>query len=397
MPGYRLRWAERFGSVAPIPAERKVIWVHAVSVGETVAAVPLIRRLQERYPDHLVAVTSTTPTGSERVRAMLGDSVYHCYAPYDLPSAVARALTRLHPDLLIIIETELWPNLIHHCQRRQIPVVVANARLSAKSARGYQRFSWLSAPMLRDITLVAAQYAEDGQRFVQLGLPADRLRVTGNIKFDFTLTAEQRQLAQRLTSAWRGANGRSIWLVASTHRGEEEIILDAYRQLLRSVPDLLLVLVPRHPDRFGEVAELCARLDFRLVKRSENRVPGPDTQILLGDSMGELAVFFGACDLAFVGGSLVPVGGHNLLEPATWGVPVLSGPQLFNFAEISNLLLAADALTICNSADVIASAVLELLNNEALREEKGAAARAVVEANRGAMAKLLAVIDQVAE
>jgi 3-deoxy-D-manno-octulosonic-acid transferase len=251
--------------------------------------------------------------------------------------------------------------------------------------------------MLRELTLVAAQYPEDGQRFVQLGLPADRLRVTGNIKFDFTITAEQRQQAQRLSDQWRGDNQRPVWLVASTHRGEEEIILEAVKQIRRAVPDLLLVLVPRHPDRFGEVAELCGKLGFGLVKRSENRAPGPHTSILLGDTMGELAVFFGACDLAFVGGSLVAVGGHNLLEPAAWGVPVLSGPQLFNFAEISNLLLAADGLTICNSADDIASSVLALLGSEPLREEKGAAALAVVEANRGAMTKLLSVIDQVAE
>jgi 3-deoxy-D-manno-octulosonic-acid transferase len=379
VPGYRLRWAERFGFVTPVPAERKVIWVHAVSVGETVAAAPLVKQLQERYPNHLVAVTNTTPTGSERVRAMLGDSVYHCYAPYDLPCAVARVVTKLHPEMLIIMETELWPNLIHHCRRRHIPVVVANARLSAKSARGYQRFSWLSAPMLRDLALVAAQYPEDGQRFVQLGLPADRLRVTGNIKFDFTISPQQRQLAEWLVGEWRGVNGRPVWLVASTHRGEEEIILDAFRQIQRTVPELLLVLVPRHPDRFGEVAELCGKLGFAVVKRSENRAPEPDVSILLGDTMGELAVFYGACDLAFVGGSLVAVGGHNLLEPAAWGVPVLSGSQLFNFAEISNLLLAANALTICNSAADIAGAAL-----------------AVVEANRGAMAKLLAVIGQVA-
>ncbi|MFA5631257.1 MAG: lipid IV(A) 3-deoxy-D-manno-octulosonic acid transferase [Porticoccaceae bacterium] len=394
VPAYRRRWRERFGVVPRPDPGREVIWVHAVSVGETIAAVPLVRRLQERYPDALIAVTTTTPTGSERVRALLGDSVYHSYVPYDLPDALARFLARLQPRLLIVMETELWPNLVHACARRDIPVVLANARLSEKSAVGYRRFAALTARMLGELTWVAAQHEDDGARFLALGLPAARLQVTGNIKFDFAIRDEQRRQAQVLAEQWRGADGRPVWLVASTHRGEDEIILDAFARALARVPNLLLVLVPRHPDRFEQVAALCSARGHRMARRSRAEIPDAATQVLLGDTMGELAVFFGACDIAFVAGSLVPVGGHNLLEPAAWGVPVLSGPVLFNFAEASALLQQADALTLCENADEIADAVVNLVENPEQRSRQGAAARAVVDANRGALARLMALIER---
>lgn len=394
VPAYRRRWRERVGVVPRPGRDREVIWVHAVSVGETIAAVPLVRRLQERYPDALIAVTTTTPTGSERVGALLGDSVYHSYAPYDLPDALARFLARLQPRLLIVMETELWPNLVHACARRDIPVVLANARLSEKSATGYRRFAALTARMLGELTWVAAQHEDDGARFLALGLPAARLQVTGNIKFDFAIRDEQRRQAQALAEQWRGADGRPVWLVASTHKGEDEVILDAFARVLARVPNLLLVLVPRHPDRFEQVAALCRARDHRTARRSRAEIPDAATQVLLGDTMGELAVFFGACDIAFVAGSLVPVGGHNLLEPAAWGVPVLSGPVLFNFAEASALLLQAGALTLCESADEIADAVVKLVEDPDQRSRQGAAARAVVDANRGALARLMALIER---
>lgn len=394
VPAYRRRWRERFGVVPRPDPGREVIWVHAVSVGETIAAVPLVRRLQERYPDALIAVTTTTPTGSERAGALLGDSVYHSYAPYDLPDALARFLARLQPRLLIVMETELWPNLVHACARRDIPVVLANARLSQKSAAGYRRFAALTARMLSELTWVAAQHEDDGARFLALGLPAARLQVTGNIKFDFAIRDEQRRQAQALAEQWRGADARPVWLVASTHKGEDEIILDAFARALARVSNLLLVLVPRHPDRFEQVAALCRARDHRTARRSRAEIPDAATQVLLGDTMGELAVFFGACDIAFVAGSLVPVGGHNLLEPAAWGVPVLSGPVLFNFAEASALLQQADALTLCENADEIADAVVKLVENPEQRSRQGAAARAVVDANRGALARLMTLIER---
>jgi len=402
VPGYRDRWQERFGFIPSLPkhvdadgktTDRKVIWVHSVSVGETITAAPVVRRLQALYPDYLIAMTTSTPTGSERVKAMLGDSVYHCYAPYDLPGAVARFLDTLNPCMLIIKETELWPNIIHGCYSRKIPILLANARLSEKSAKGYHRFSVLTAPMLSELSVVAAQHKDDRERFLSLGLAADKVQVTGNIKFDIEISESLRQRAVELGQQWQ-RQLRRIWLVASTHKGEDELILEAFRKVLALYPKTLLVLVPRHPDRFDQVAVLCKSKGFTVARRGRSEQPSAETQILLGDTMGELPLFFGACDLAFVGGSLIPVGGHNLMEPAAWGVPVLSGSHLFNFSEASALLLAAGGLEICNSPTEIAQAVLRLLDNDELCQQRGGAALAVVEANRGAMARLLAIIEQ---
>lgn len=391
-PAYVRRWGERLGLGPSLPGAQPVIWIHAVSVGETLAALPLIRALQRDYPDTRLVVTTMTPTGSERVRAAFGDSVHHVYAPYDLPRAVHRYLDRVHPDLAVIMETELWPNTLHGCARRDIPVVLANARLSARSAAGYRRLAPLTRRMLMDLTAVAAQTRDDGERFVSLGLPSDRLAVTGNIKFDLEIDEVRRQRALLLSQQWRGASGRAIWLVASTHRGEDAIVLDAFDRILMQHPDTLLVLVPRHPERFGEVAELVSSRGYRLTRRSLGVTPAPDCQVLLGDTMGELADFFGACDLAFVAGSLVEVGGHNLIEPAAWGVPVLSGPSLFNFAEVARLLNEAGGLEICRDSDAIAATVTRLLTDGDERRSMGERARAVAEANRGAMERLLDVI-----
>jgi 3-deoxy-D-manno-octulosonic-acid transferase len=391
-PAYAERWRERWGFVAEPPPGRQLIWVHAVSVGETLAAVPLIRALQARYPDAQLAVTTMTPTGSERVAAIFGNAVYHAYAPYDLPDAAARFLRRLRPALLVIMETELWPNLIHGCHQRGIPVVVANARLSAKSAAGYARIAWLSRPMLRELSAVAAQSAADGERYIALGLPPQRLQVTGNIKFDVELDERVKDKALTLGEQWRGPSRRPVWLAASTHRGEDDIVLAAFAEIRRRVPHLLLVLVPRHPERFAMVAALCREAGFEVARRSEGVVPDADCAILVGDTMGELLAFYGASDLAFVGGSLVPVGGHNLIEPAAWGVPVLSGPHLDNFVEVSQLLVEAGGLRWCADGPSLAAAVIELLENEPARQRMGAAALAVATANRGALTRLLEVI-----
>ncbi|UTW44778.1 lipid IV(A) 3-deoxy-D-manno-octulosonic acid transferase [bacterium SCSIO 12696] len=391
-PAYRKRWGERFGFV-PKLSSGQVIWVHSVSVGETLAAVPLIKQLQKRHPDAQLVVTTMTPTGSERVKASFGDSVYHVYAPYDLPDVVARFLNRVQPDVLVIMETELWPNLIFGCAKRGIPMVLANARLSEQSAEGYSKIPALMGSMLRKMHKVAAQHKDDGERFVGLGLPKKQLKVTGNIKFDLELSAEIKQKAKQLRSQWRGDAKRSVLLVASTHRGEDEIILDSFQQLLQSHPSLLLVLVPRHPERFDEVAELCESRELSLIRRSQEVAPESSHQVLLGDTMGELLAFCGASDVVFMGGSLVPVGGHNVIEPAAWGVPVVSGPYLFNFAEASQLLLEADGLQVCNGSEQIAVAVDELVSDPDHRHTMGAAANTVAEQNRGALEKLLKLIS----
>ncbi len=389
--GYRSRWAERFGLVAST-AGKRTIWLHAVSVGETLAAVPLVRALQEQYPHHRLLVTCMTPTGSERIQAAFGNSVDHCYAPYDMPDALARFLRRVNPEILIIMETELWPNTIAACHRRNIPVVLANGRLSQKSAQGYGRIKSLVSPMLQSMTAVVAQHADDGARFVDLGLPELRLSISGNIKFDLDLDAPLKQYAQQLGTQWRGADGRVIWLAASTHRGEDEIILQAMSQIKACIEEPpLLVLVPRHPERFDQVAELCSSAGFTLARHSNADATG-EADILLGDTMGELMAFYGACDIAFVGGSLVPSGGHNMIEPAAWGVPILAGPHLFNFAEASRLLLEAEAMQVCDNADTLAQQCIALLNNRQQRQAMGSAGFKVAEANRGGLERLLAVI-----
>jgi len=395
-PEYRRRWPERFGFLPTTnqSTTTKTIWVHSVSLGETLAAVPMIRRLQQRYPEAQLAVTTMTPTGSACVKNTFGDTVYHVYAPYDLPCAVNRFLRRVRPDLLIIMETELWPNLIHGCADQDIPVVLANARLSEKSARGYRRFAALTGPMLRSINYVAVQHEEDGNRFLALGLPAPQLLVTGNIKFDLTLDEPMRARAARLKAQWQAGCGRPILLVASTHRGEDDILLDAFERIRQHVPALLLVLVPRHPERFDDVTQRCLTRGLNTVRRSSGKPPAETDQVLIGDTMGELLVFFGACDIAFVGGSLVPTGGHNLIEPAAWQVPVLSGPHLFNFADASRLLLEAGGMAICKDARSIADSVTLLLGDPETAAQMGVAAKIVAEKNRGALDRLLAVIER---
>ncbi len=395
-PLYRQRIGERFGYFTPT-VKPHGIWVHAVSVGETIAAAPLVRALLQRYPDSAVTITTMTPTGSERVRDLFGDSVFHVYAPYDVPHCLARFLARVQPSLLIIIETELWPNTIHACATRNIPVLLANARLSEKSARGYGRFPALTAPMLRELNKVVAQNADDGARFVALGLPQQQLAVSGSIKFDITLDTALIARAQQTHAQWRHASlvraARFIWIAASTHAGEDEIILRAHRQLRERFADALLILVPRHPERFNDVATLIENHALKFVRRSQAQIPASDCAVLLGDTMGELLFLYGCADCAFVGGSFVERGGHNTLEPAAWGLPILSGPSDFNFREISTLLQRADALVIVNDADVLASELIGLAGNAELRARRGEAAKRVVAANRGALEKLLGEVD----
>ncbi|MBI2380665.1 MAG: lipid IV(A) 3-deoxy-D-manno-octulosonic acid transferase [Gammaproteobacteria bacterium] len=388
-PAYRARWAERFGQFAG--ARPGGIWVHAVSLGETIAALPLIKALQARYPELPITVTTTTPTGSERVRQALGDSVFHVYAPYDLPWCLSAFLRRIQPKACLVMETELWPNTLHACAARGIPVVLANARLSARSARGYARFSALTKPMLACLSRVAAQHEDDARRFLDLGLPAERVTVTGSIKFDLSIPEALRGAAAGLRA---GFGARPVWIAASTHRGEDESVLAAHRALRARFPQALLILVPRHPERFGEVAALCATQGERVARRSAGEAVGPDTSVYLGDTLGELLIMYGAADLAFVGGSLVPVGGHNFLEPAALGLPCLSGPHDFNFADIARQLAAAGGLRRVADAAELAEAVGAWLAEPEAREAAGAAALGVVEANRGALARLLELVDK---
>ncbi|MBN4055359.1 lipid IV(A) 3-deoxy-D-manno-octulosonic acid transferase [bacterium AH-315-K03] len=388
---YSQRIAERFAYFKR-PDFDDAIWVHAVSVGETIAAAPLIKRLQQQFPATPVVITTMTPTGSARVNALFGDSVFHVYAPYDLPGSVKRFLRKVRPKLLVIMETELWPNTLHYCRKNNVPIVLANARLSERSAKGYQRLSSLSRAMLQNVSMVAAQNKEDAERFITLGLPEKNCKVTGSIKFDIRLDKSLKASAAELKSSWSAQGSRLIWVAASTHEGEDELLLAAFKILLKSYAQLLLVLVPRHPERFDKVVTLCQREGLNTVRRSDVNAPGLDTQVLVGDTMGELLLFYGCADIALVGGSLVTHGGHNVLEPAAWGVPIITGQSDFNFSEINRLLLQATGLKKINDADELAGYLLDLVKSESLRKQVGDAARSVVVSNRGALDRLMVLL-----
>ncbi|ABC32647.1 3-deoxy-D-manno-octulosonic-acid transferase [Hahella chejuensis KCTC 2396] len=386
-PAYRLRWRERLGWFkAPAFAQRP-LWIHSVSVGETVAAALLVNRLLKEHPERPIVVTTMTPTGSERVKALFGDRVFHVYAPYDLPGPVMRFLRRLNPCALVIMETELWPNWIAMCAAQGIPTMVANARLSERSARGYGKVSAITRPMLQKLSWVAAQNAADGGRFAALGLPQKNLSVTGSIKFDISVSEELRAESAALREAWGGPK-RFIWVAGSTHEGEDSVILAAHQQLLAHRPEALLVIVPRHPERFDKVGEDILQAGLRMARRSRNDAVVPGTQVLLGDTMGELLRLYAAADLAFVGGSLVDTGGHNPLEPAAVGKPVLMGPAVFNFADICSQLEQAQGLRFVERR-TLGDALLELCDDEVARLRMGEAASKVVNENRGALDRLL--------
>jgi 3-deoxy-D-manno-octulosonic-acid transferase len=386
-PGHRQRWRERLGWIPPLP-EPGCLWVHAVSVGETRAALPLVRTLRERYPDMPLLVTTTTLTGSRQVREALGAAVHHVYAPYDLPGATARFLRAARPRIAVIMETELWPNLLRHCAAAGIPVVIANARLSERSARGYARIRRLTAAMLRDVTLIAAQAEADAERFRALGAP--RVEVVGNLKYDLQLPEDLPEQGLRLRE--RLGVRRPVWIAASTHAGEDEVILDTFALLRPRWPELLLLLVPRHPERFDGVVALCQQRGLPVIRRSAEQPCPPETAVLVGDSMGELLQFYAAADLAFVGGSLVATGGHNVLEPALLGLPVLFGPHMFNFTEAGQRLLEAEAAWQVTDAATLATAVDRLLADPERRRAAGERGRAVVERHRGALVALLASV-----
>lgn len=392
-PDYRRRIGERFG--LRLPAQQTGgIWIHAVSVGETLAALPLITKLKAEYPQRRIILTTMTPTGSAQVRRSFGDSVTHVYAPYDLPSAVRRFLDTMRPELLLIIETELWPNILHCSAQRDLPILLINARLSQNSAQGYARLGRLTRGMMRNLTFVCAQNTSDAERFVGVGLAEDRVAETGSIKFDVHFDQTLRERAQQVRAQWSAGEQRRIWIAASTHHGEDAIVLAAQQQLLQQFPDVLLVIVPRHPERFDAVYELCQASGVAVQRRSEAKELDKTTRILLADTMGELSLLFGACDIAFVGGSLVPTGGHNMIEPAAWGLPVICGPHLFNFTDVARALAENGGLTIVQDERQLGMQLKLLLNNEETRQQAGENNRQVVEQNRGALQRQFETVQR---
>lgn len=391
-PGYAKRWRERFGFVDAPAKDKKIIWIHTVSVGEFLGALPLIRALQNK-PGYRLWITTTTVTGSERVLASLGDTVSHSYSPYDLPGSVNRFVRRVKPVALIIMETELWPNSLAICKKNNIPAILVNARLSEKSAKGYARFSGLTRPMLQNLSTIAVQQQKDAQRFFQLGLIKEKACVTGNIKFDITLSQDLQEKAELMQKEWDITDARQVIIAASTHQGEDEIILDAFVKVRAKKPSVRLILVPRHPERFDQVAQLIQQSNWKMARRSQSQSL-QDVDVMLGDTMGELMPLYGVSQIAFVGGSLVERGGHNFIEPAAWSLPLQSGEHLFNFSEVSQLMMDAKALVIVKSADELANEWINLLSDHDLRKTKGDAALGVVENNRGALQKTLEIVER---
>ncbi len=385
-PAYLSNIPERFGFykqrwTCPL------IWVHAVSVGESRAAAPLVRALQEKYPEHRILLTHMTPTGSEAGEALFGDSVVRCYLPYDYPGAVARFLEHFKPQVGILMETEIWPNLIHGCRRRNIPLYLVNARLSEKSLARYRRFAELARTSLRELAAIAAQTRDDAGRLAALG--AENVVVSGNLKFDIEPPADQLELGK----IWRENYGadRPVLLAASTRDGEEELLLNALRRT--DVRSLLTVIVPRHPQRFDEVAALLGRRGIRFQRRSSNAAIIPETQVVLGDSMGEMFAYYAACDIAFVGGSLLPFGGQNLIEACAAATPVLVGPHTYNFAEATELAIASGAAIRVTDADELVREAQRLLSDRNAVARMAEAARDFSRAHQGATARTLELLE----
>jgi 3-deoxy-D-manno-octulosonic-acid transferase len=385
---YWTRPLERFGWGRSL--DQSSIWLHAVSVGEVAAAAPLVRALRERHPGVPLMLTTATPTGRARARALFGADADIRFLPYDTRGAVRRFLARIRPRLAIIMETEVWPNLLYECHRRGVPVAFASARLRPRSVSRYRRFGGLFAAAVARSALVAAQTSEDAERFVAIGADRARTHVVGNLKFDLEIEPSLLEQGRALRAA---LGPRPVWVAGSTHAGEEEELLRAHAALGRAIPETLLVLVPRHPQRFEGVAQLLARQAVRFERLSAARPVPLQSQVLLGDSMGELNALYAAADVAFVGGSLVPVGGHNLIEPAALGKPILTGPYTANSRQIAQLLIERGGALEVPDADSLADALRRLFENGELRERMGTSARACIALHRGSVTRLLELLE----
>jgi len=388
-PAYFRGWLERY-AVYRGPAQTRTLWLHAVSVGEVNAAIPLVNALRRGRPDLRLLVTTITPTGADRARAAWSDSVEHVYLPYDLPGAVGRFLKHHQPCAALIMETELWPNLLFGCRDRGIPSYILNARLSARSLRGYQVLAPLVGRALRTVRTVAAQSHADAQRFVRLGANPEQVAEVGNLKFDVAVPEDLAGFAAQCRAR---CGERPVWIAASTHEDEEMAVIAIHRQLRAQFPDLLMLWAPRHPERFRTVADTARAAGWKVSTRSRQQWPQADDAVFVIDTLGELMSFYACADVAFVGGSLQAIGGHNLLEPAATGTAIVTGPHLHNFVEIAQRLDDAGALRIGQDAEQVEAAVERLLADLRHREGRPAAGRALVETGRGALARTMALLQ----
>ena len=384
-------WGQRFGFVPRIESGN-VIWVHAVSVGEVRTVARLVEFLKSEYSNAQILISTMTPTGIDQVKELHGDSILHCYVPYDMPGAVQRFLDRTHPRLALIIETELWPNILRLCDERGIPILLVNARVSRRSFRGYTLFPRFMRTMLERPAVMAARSKYDAERLVALGANTDRVRITGNLKFDVRSPPGIDAIAESLRIRW--GKSRPVWIAASTHPGEEAKVLVAMREIRTRHPDSLLVIVPRHPERFAKVERQCRRAGYEVALHSEARNLPATTDILIGDSMGELAGMYAAADVAFVGGSLVRHGRHHLVEAMAVGTPIVFGPHFFNFEQSSHAALDYGAAEQVRDPAGLAAAVSDLLSHPRRRADAAAAARRVIANNQGSLEATQTIIRE---
>ena len=387
---YRPRKLERFGWF-DAPDLQHSIWFHTVSVGELLAAEPVIRAVQQRFPGRSIVITSMTPTSSELIRKLFGHSVFHVYAPYDVPVFVDAFLKKVKPEFLVIMETELWPNMIHKTHKLGCPVVLANARLSERSAKGYQRLAPAITWMLDGLSLILCQYPNDAMRFRSLGIAADKIHVTGSVKYDIDVSEDSVSEGASIRAAL--LPGQQVWIAASTHEGEDSIVLDVHAQLRKLFPGLVLVLVPRHPERFDRAFELSEQQGFHTYRRTIHPCIAADAEVFVVDTMGEMMAFYAASDIAFIGGSFVEIGGHNPIEPAALSKPIVMGPHIFNFEAICDQLIAAKGLEVVHDAEQLRRSLAVLLGDAALVESRGLSAAGVVAGGRGAVNR---VVDHLA-
>jgi 3-deoxy-D-manno-octulosonic-acid transferase len=388
---YLKRWSERF-AFFNAPQTTGGIVVHAASLGEVNAASALTRQLGKQFPEVPLCLTTLTPTGSDRVRALFGESVFHVYVPLDLPGAVKRFYDRVQPRLLIIMETEIWPNLYHEAASRNIPIMIANARISQNSVAAYRRFRKMTGAVLDQVSRIAAQSSQDAARLIEIGADDKRVLVTGNLKFDVRLPPGMVEQGESIRLAL--GTDRLTLLAGSTHEGDEGPVLDAFKRVLQSFPTALLILVPRHPERFGRAAQLARSAGLRVSMRSSGVSCPRNTQCFVIDSMGELMRYYAACDVAFVGGSIDTIGGQNVLEPAALCKPVLVGPHTFNFEEITRQLIDCGAALRVQNGGELEEAIRRLFNEPELRDRMGQAGFRLVRSGQGALDRTLAVVDE---
>ncbi len=392
-PKFGSRWKEHFGITPKLKSNDKPIWIHAVSVGESIAATPLIKALKEQNPEQSILVTTTTSTGAEQI-AKLGDLIEHRYMPIDFGFAIKGFLKAVQPKQMLIIETELWPNTLHNVHKAGIPITVVNARLSEKSCKNYAKIQRLFNQLHPCLTQVLCQTASDAERFERLGVEKKKLSVTGSIKFDIQISEQVKQQGQQLRAQL--GDDRPIWIAASTHKGEDEQVLDAHRQVLKSHPNALLVLVPRHPERFDDVFTLCQQQGFNTVRRTSTHAVETNTQVYLGDTMGEMLTLMGAADICFMGGSLIgdKVGGHNILEPAALGIPVVSGSTYYNFTEIVKAMDHQEAIMLIENSQQLSLFITSLLRDDNHRFALSKKTTAFVAGNAGALNRTLKGIEE---